>query len=93
MNKIYRTNIFGTRIDVFEVFKETESSVWLKINGIDEPEQFSKVGETFNFFNTIEEAKQHLIAKYKKEIKYYKKQIMFTQKLIKNVQEQEAVYK
>ena len=89
MKKTYRTNRFGTKIDVFDVERETDSSVWLKLKGMKKPEQFRKVSDSFSFFDTLSEAKQHRIKRYENEIEYHEKQICFIRESIKEVQAQE----
>ena len=89
MKKTYRTNRFGIDIDVFDVERETDSSVWLKLKGMNKPEQFRKVSESFSFFDTLSEAKQYKIKLYQNEIEYHEKQIGFIRESIKKLQAQE----
>ncbi len=75
IKKTYRTRIFGTDIDIFEVVKETNSTVWIKRKENGKPEQYRKISDSFLFFDTIDEAKKHITDRYLDDIEYHKKQI------------------
>lgn len=85
MKKTYMVNSFGPNIDVFDVVKETPSSVWVKIDG-KRPEQHRKVSDSFRFFDTREEAKKNLTDRHLKAIEYHEKQIEISKEAIKKVQ-------
>ena len=86
MKKTYRTRTFGTDIDIFEVVKETNSTVWIKRVEQNKTEQYRKMSDSFQFFDTIEGAKKHLTGRYIDEIEYHKKQIERANEALKKVQ-------
>ena len=86
MKKTYRTRSFGTDIDIFEVVKETNSTVWIKRGEKEKTEQYRKMSDVFRFFDTIEEAKKHLTDRYLKDIEYHEKQIERANEALKKVQ-------
>ncbi len=86
MKKTYRTRSIGTDIDIFEVVKETNSTVWIKRGEKNKTEQYRKMSDVFRFFDTIEEAKKHLTGRYIDEIEYHKKQIERANEALKKVQ-------
>ena len=86
MKKTYRTSSFGTDIDIFEVVKETDATVWIKRGEQNKTEQYRKMSDSFQYFDTIEGAKKHLTDRYLKDIEYYEKQIERANESIKKVQ-------
>ena len=86
MKKTYRTRNWGTDIEIFEVERETDSTVWIKIGEKKKPEQYRKISDSFQFFDTVEEAKKHLIDYQIKDIEYHKKQIDRANEAIRTVQ-------
>ena len=86
MKKTYRTISWGTDIDIFEVVKETNSTVWIKRKENNNTEQYRKMSDSFQYFDTIEGAKKHLTGRYTDEIEYHKKQIERANEALKNVQ-------
>lgn len=86
MKKTYRTRTFGTDIDIFEVVKETNSTVWIKRKENNNTEQYRKISDSFRFFDTIHEAKKHLTDRYLKDIEYHEKQIERANEAIREVQ-------
>ena len=86
MKKKYRTRSVGTDIDIFEVVKETDSTVWIKRGEQNKTEQYRKMSDSFQFFDTIEGAKKHLTDRYIKGIEYHEKQIEISKESIKKVQ-------
>lgn len=86
MKKTYRTISFGTDIDIFEVVKETNSTVWIKRKDTGKPEQYRKISDSFRFYSTLDEAKKHLTGRYIDDIEYHKKQIERANEAIKKVQ-------
>ena len=89
MKKTYRTRNYGTDIDIFDVVKETDATVWIKRGEKNKTEQYRKISDVFLFFDTLSEAKQHRIKRYENEIEYHEKQICFIRESIKKVQAQE----
>lgn len=85
MKKTYRTSSFGTDIDVFDVVKETDATIWIKRKD-NNTEQYRKISDSFRFFDTIHKAKKHLIGRYTDDIEYHKKQIERANESIKKVQ-------
>lgn len=83
MKKTYRTSSFGTDIDIFEVVKETDATVWIKRGEQNKTEQFRKISDSFRFFDTLNEAKKHLTGRYIDAIEYHKKQIERANEAIK----------
>ena len=61
--KVYKTDGWKELIEEIEATKVTEKSVWLS-NG-----RSAKRSNYVNYWDTIEEAKEHLEAKYKRMIK------------------------
>lgn len=61
--KVYKTGGYKELIEEIEATKVTEKSVWLS-NG-----RSAKRSNYANYWDTIEEAKEHLEAKYKRMIK------------------------
>lgn len=61
--KVYKTDGYKELIEEIEVTKVTDKSVWLS-NG-----RSAKRGNFANYWDTIEEAKEYLEAKYKRIIK------------------------
>lgn len=61
--KLYKTGGWKELIEEIEATKVTEKSVWLS-NG-----RSSKRSNYANYWDTIEEAKEHLETKYKRMIK------------------------
>jgi len=59
----YRTCSWKRAIEKVEVIKETEKSVWLSGKSHE-----SKVSGHRCYFDTFEEAKKHLITKYKRRV-------------------------
>jgi len=86
MKKTYRTRSFGTDIDIFEVVKETDATVWIKRGGQNNTEQYRKISDSFRFFDTLHEAKNYLTGIYLNDIEYHKKQIERANQAIKKVQ-------
>lgn len=86
MKKTYRTRNWGTDIEIFEVERETDSSVWINIGAKNKPEMYRKISDSFRFFDTLDEAKKHLIDNQIKDIEYHKKQIERSNEAIKKVQ-------
>ncbi len=86
MKKTYRTRSFGTDIDIFEVVKETNSTVWIKRKENNNTEQYRKRSDSFRFFDTIHKAKKHLTGRYTDKIEYHKKQIEIANEALKKVQ-------
>lgn len=60
----YKTT-WGTEIETVEIERETESSVW--VNG----RRSAKKGH-YNYFNTWIEAKEHFVAKTRRELEFCK---------------------
>ena len=87
MKKTYRTRNWGTDIDVFDVAKETDATIWIKRGENNKTDQCRKRSDCFQFFDTIEEAKKHLTDRYIKDIEYHEKQIQRAKESIKKVQE------
>ena len=85
MKKTYRTRSFGTDIDIFDVVKETDATVWIKIGEKNKTEQYRKMSDSFRFFDTIEEAKKHLTDRYLDNIEYHKNQIDIANAAIERV--------
>lgn len=85
MKKTYRTRSFGTDIDIFDVVKETKSTVWIKRKENSNTEQYRKISDSFMFFDTIHKAKKHLTGRYTADIEYHKKQIEGANEAIKKV--------
>ncbi len=86
MKKTYRTRNWGTDIEIFEVERETDSSVWIDIGAKNKAEMYRKISDSFRFFSTLDEAKKHLICRYIKDIEYNKKQIEIANEAIRTVQ-------
>ena len=86
MKKTYRTRSFGTDIDIFDVVKETDATVWIKRGEQNKTEQYRKMSDSYQYFDTIEGAKKHLTGRYIDEIEYHKKQIERANEAIKKVQ-------
>ena len=86
MKKTYRTRHCGTDIDVFDVAKETDATIWIKRGEKNKTEQYRKMSDVFRFFDTIEEAKKHLTDRYLKDIEYHEKQIDRANEAIRKVQ-------
>ena len=86
MKKTYRACDFSSRIEVFEVVKETPASVWVKTDNSKKPEQFRRFSGSYHFFDTIEEAEKYLTDKYLKAIEYHDKMIENSRESIKKVQ-------
>lgn len=86
MKKTYRTRSFCSDIDVFDLVKETDSTVWIKRGEQDRTEQYRKMSDSFQFFDTIAGAKKHLTDRYTKGIEYHEKQIEISKESIKKVQ-------
>lgn len=87
MKKTYRTRSFCSDIDVFDLVKETDSTVWIKRGEQDRTEQYRKISDSFRFYSTLDEAKKHLTGRYIDDIEYHKKQIERANEAIKKVQE------
>ena len=85
MKKTYRADDFSSKIDVFDVVKETKASVWVKTEN-SKTEQFRKISYSFRFFDTLNEAKKYLTGRYIDEIEYHNKQIEISKESIKKVQ-------
>ena len=86
MKKTYRTISFGTDIDIFDVVKETNATVWVKRKEQNNTEQYRKISDSFRFFDTLHEAKNYLTGRYLNDIEYHKKQIERANQAIKKVQ-------
>ena len=86
MKKTYRTRSFGTDIDIFDVVKETNATVWVKRKEQNNTEQYRKISDSFRFFDTLHEAKNYLTGRYLNDIEYHKKQIERANQAIKKVQ-------
>ena len=86
MKKTYRTISWGTDIDVFDVAKETDATIWIKRGENNKTDQYRKRARYFQFFDTIEEAKKHLTDRYLKDIEYHEKQIDRANEAIRTVQ-------
>ena len=86
MKKIYRTRSFGTDIDVFDLVKETDATVWIKRGEQNKTDQYRKMSDSSQYFDTIEGAKKHLTDRYLKDIEYHKKQIERANEALKKVQ-------
>ena len=87
MKKTYRTRNWGTDIEIFEVERETDSSVWINIGAKNKPEMYRKTSDSFRFFDSLDEAKKHLTDLYLKDIEYHEKQIERSKESIKKVKE------
>ena len=86
MKKTYRTRSFGTDIDVFDVVRETDATIWIKKGEQNKIDQYRKMSDSFQYFDTIEGAKKHLTGRYIDEIEYHKKQIEIANEALKKVQ-------
>ncbi len=84
MKKTYRTRGFDTEIDIFDVVKETDATIWIKRKD-NNTEQYRKISDSFRFFDTIHEAKKHLTGRYIDAIEYHKKQIEIANEALKKV--------
>lgn len=67
--KVYKTDGWKELIEVIEATKVTEKSVWLS-NG-----RSAKRSNYVNYWDTIEEAKEHLKEKYNRRINSAEKRI------------------
>ena len=86
MKKTYRTINWGTDIDIFDVVKETDATIWIKKGEQNKIEQYRKMSDSYQYFDTIEGAKKHLTDRYLKDIEYYEKQIERANEALKKVQ-------
>ena len=67
--KKYRTVTYSNKIEVCEVERETDKSVWIKGRRNDKITEFNR------FHDSFEEAKQHLIDRHEKNIKRHRDEI------------------
>lgn len=70
--KVYKTGGYKELIEEIEAIKVTEKSVWLS-NG-----RNAKRSNYTNFWDTLEEAKEHLESKFKRDIKSAERKIAKT---------------
>ncbi len=86
MKKTYRTRNYGTDIDIFDVVRETDATVWIKSGEKNKTEQYRKRSDVFLFFDTLNEAKKYLTGRYINGIEYHKEKIERAIEAIKKVQ-------
>jgi len=69
----YKTENYGVKIKPIETTKETEKSVWFLINN----REYHKLKRTDShiYWDTFEQAKQHLIERAERKIESYKDQL------------------
>lgn len=74
--KIYRTGQYDKLIEIVEVDRATEKSVW--ING----RTIRKRSNFYSYWNTVQDAKEHLLKKLEEKIQVHKIHIQSAQKEI-----------
>ena len=79
MNKIMYKATYGNNIIPVEIIRETASSVWLK----NESQYRKKKCDSWNFFDTFDEAKAFLIEKFNKEISNLENELKYKQQTLK----------
>ena len=85
MSKImYKTNTFDG-IEKVEIERDTEKTVWIKLQHITKTTQFRKKSDSWNFFDTFEEAKQFLIEKHEKTISSLENRINYERERIHKI--------
>ena len=85
MSKImYKTNTFDG-IEKVEIERDTKFTVWIRKGKNGQLDQYRKKCDSWNFFDTFDEAKQFLVNKYKKKIRYLESNIFYERKQLDKI--------
>jgi hypothetical protein len=80
---MYRTCSYGCEIETIEVERKTEKSVWINES------RSARTSDWEQYFDTFEEAKNHLIKQAEEKIESAKNNLAIAESFLKDVQEQE----
>lgn len=78
----YKVSRYGSSIKRLEIKRETDNTVWVKSYG-----QYRKRSDGFCFCDTLEEAKQEIVDKLKKDLDYHRIMINKIEDKIKEIEE------
>lgn len=87
----YRTQKYGSRIEEFEVNRETNVTIWFNTEwqGKVSEERQAKKSTYHNWFDTFEEAKDFLIDSEKRKILGFESQLETSKERLKEIMELE----